>query len=99
MTTALSIRAFAAMPFFPASLNPRVVTKRRAAAGLFQVLGNRSEWKSAATVAFTFFVVSLALAPALTPDRTRLAAEINTKTLKAAAAIKAPARTPFRVQD
>jgi hypothetical protein len=61
-------------------------------AGLLQVLGNPSEWKRAATVAFVFFFASLALAPALTPDQKTLAAEINSKTLKAAAAIKIFAR-------
>jgi hypothetical protein len=64
--------------------------------GLLQVLSNPSEWKSAAIVALVFFFVSLALAPALTRDQNKLAAEINTKTLKAAAAIP---RLPNRVHD
>jgi len=46
------------------------------------------EWKSAVSIALVFFVFSLALAPALTPDQKRLAAKINTKTLKAADAVK-----------
>ena len=46
------------------------------------------EIKSAVTVAVVFFFVSLVLAPALTRDQNNLAAEINSKTLKAAAAIK-----------
>jgi hypothetical protein len=66
--------------------------------GLLQVLSNRYERKSAATVALVFFVGSIALAPALIQDQKKLAAEINTKTLKAAAAIKAPPRLRRRVK-
>ena len=66
--------------------------------GLLQVLSNRYERKSAATVALVFFVGSIALAPALTRDQKKLAAEINTKTLKAAAAIKASPRLRRRVK-
>ena len=43
------------------------------------------------TVALVFFIASLALAPVLTTDQKTLAAEINGKTLKAAAAIKTSA--------
>ena len=68
-------------------------------AGLFQVLGNPSEWKCAATVAIIFFVASLALAPALMRDQKQLAAEINSKTLKAAAALKTSPRLSLPVQD
>ena len=64
--------------------------------GLFQVLGNRQEMQSAAAVVLIFFVASLALAPVLTRDQNKLAAEINDKTLKAAATIKAPPRFPLR---
>jgi hypothetical protein len=67
-------------------------------AGLLQVLGNRYERKSAATVALVFFVGSIALAPALTRDQKKLAAEINHKTLKAAATIKTPPEFPLRVK-
>jgi hypothetical protein len=62
-------------------------------------LSNPSEWKCAATVALVFFVASLALAPTLTRDQKSLASEINTKTLKAAAAIQTSPRLPLRVQD
>jgi len=61
-------------------------------------LGNPSDWKSAATVALIFFVASLAVAPALAPDHRKLAAEINSKTLKAAAAIKVSPRLPNRIR-
>jgi hypothetical protein len=66
--------------------------------GLLQVLSNRSECKCAATVALVFFAGSMALAPALTRDQKQLAAEINTKTLKAAAAIKTSPRLTRRVK-
>ena len=67
-------------------------------AELLQVLGNRYERKSAAAVALVFFVGSIALAPALTRDQKKLAAEINHKTLKAAATIKTPPEFPLRVK-
>jgi hypothetical protein len=50
------------------------------------------DWKSAVTVALVFFLLCLALAPAPTPDQKMLAAEINTKTLKAADAVKSSTR-------
>ena len=79
--TALSIRAPIAFPLLGVN---RI---RRGAAGLLPVLRNPTEWKSAATVAAIVFVVSLALAPALTRDHNQLASEINAKTLRAAAAL------------
>ena len=88
MTIAFPIRALAQLPNFHPIGNRRFPP----ATGLLQVLSNPSEWKCAATVAFVFFFASLALAPALTPDQKTLAAEINSKTLKAAAAIKTSAR-------
>ena len=54
--------------------------------------------KSAASVALIFFVASLAAAPVLTPDHRKLASEINTKTLKAAAAIKTFPKFSLRVK-
>ena len=86
--TALPIRALIASPILLAKRNPSVATKGGDGAGLLQVLGNPSEWKSAATVALVFFVGSIALATTLTWDQKKLAAKINSKTLKAAAAIK-----------
>ena len=84
-----------ASPILRASRNRRSTSR----AGLLQVLGNPSEWKSAATVALVFFFASLALGPALAPDHRKLAAEINSKTLKAAAAIKISPRLPNRIRD
>jgi hypothetical protein len=88
MITALPIRAVFASPV----LRARRHRPGAFAASLLQVLGNPSEWKCAAAVAFVFFFASLALAPALTADQKTLAAEINSKTLKAAAAIKTSPR-------
>ena len=87
MITALPTRAVMASPFLQTSRRrPRIF-----GAGLFQVFRNPSEWKCAVTVALVFFIASLALAPVLTTDQRTLAAEINSKTLKAAAAIKTSA--------
>ena len=94
MTIALPMRALALLPLFHPISNRRSTSGTR----LLQVLSNPSEWKCAATVALVFFFASLALAPALTRDQKKLAAEINTKTLKAAAAITTPERRPLRVR-
>ena len=91
----LQTRALIASPILQASRNRRSTS----GTGLLQVLSNPSEWKCAATVALVFFVASLALAPALTRDQKKLAAEINNKTLKAAAAIKGSDRFALRVQN
>jgi hypothetical protein len=99
MMTALPTRALIASPILLAKRNPSVATKGGDGAGLLQVLGNPSDLKSAATVALVFFVASLAVAPALAPDYRKLAAKINNKTLKAAAAIKISPRLPNRIRD
>ena len=64
----------------------------------FTVLRDPYEWKSAVALACTLFVVSLALAPALAVDHKKLAAEINTKTLRAAAAVTIAPNRPLRVR-
>jgi hypothetical protein len=51
-------------------------------------LSDPYEWRAAAGAAVVVFIASLALAPVLTPGQKNVAAEINHKTLKAAAAIK-----------
>ena len=88
MITALPVRAMLASPFLQTCRNRRPFS----GAGLLQVFRNPSEWKCAVTVALVLFIASLALAPALTTDQRTFAAEINSKTLKAAAAIKTAAR-------
>ena len=82
----------------PSQLTRSGAPKGGLGTGLLQVLSNRYERKSAATVALVFFVGSIALAPALTRDQKKLAAEINTKTFKAAVAIKTSPRLMRRVK-
>ena len=79
------------------SLPARRASSRRGApendgAGLFEVLCDPYEWKSAVRFALVIFVCFAVLAPALAPDHKKLAAKINHQTLKAAAAIKNSAR-------
>ncbi len=96
MIISLQIRSLIASPIVRSSANPGSARKGSLGLGLLEVLGNRQEMQSAAAVALIFFVASLALAPVLTRDQNKLAAEINDKTLKAAATIKAPPRFPLR---
>lgn len=49
-------------------------------------------WKSAVVLALALFVASLAISPIFTPAHEKLAAAINSPTLKAAAAIKSSMR-------
>jgi hypothetical protein len=94
MMTTLPIRTFIASPL----LRVRRNQSGAFGTGLVHVLGNPSEWKCAATVALVFFVASLALGPALIRDQKTLASEINSKTLKAAAAIKNSENAQPRIQ-
>ena len=96
---ALPIKALIVLPIPRSRRNPSVATKGGDRAGLLWVLSNAAEWKSAATVALVFFVGSIALATTLTWDQKKLAAEINSETLKAAAAIKISQRLPNRIRD
>ncbi len=84
MMIALPIRAPIASPISRASR----IRSSTFPTGLLQVLSNPTERKCAVTMALVLFVASLAAAPALTRDQNKLAAEINSKTLKAAAALK-----------
>jgi hypothetical protein len=77
---------------------PRAKTESEASergdgARMPEVVCDPYQWKSAVRVALVIFVGFLALTPALAPDQKKLAAEINHHTLKAAAAIKSPAKT------
>ena len=92
MMTDPGIRALIASPILHASRNQNGAPTGSNGAGLFEGMSDPYEWKSAVTVALVFFLLCLALAPALTPDQTTLAAEINTKTLKAADAVKSSTR-------
>ncbi len=56
-------------------------------AGNGEVLCDPYEWKSACVLATALFMASLAFAPAPAMEHKKFAAEINTKTLRAAAAV------------
>jgi hypothetical protein len=99
MMTGLHTRALTSSPFLQGSGHPSGAPEGREKAGHVQVLRDPYEWKSAVSLALAVFVASLALAPALARDQKKFAAEINTKTLKAAAAIKSSTRLPLRVQN
>jgi hypothetical protein len=60
----------------------------RTKAGQGEVPRDPYEWKSAVGLATALFVASLALVPAPALDHKKFAAEINTKTLQTAAAVK-----------
>jgi flagellar biosynthesis protein FliP len=49
-------------------------------------------WKSAVALALALFLASLAIAPVFAPAQQKLAAQINSQTLRAAAAIEASRR-------
>jgi hypothetical protein len=99
MMTGLHTRTLTASPLLQATGHASSALEDRTGAGLLQVWGDPYERKCAAKVALVFFVASLVLAPALERDQKKLAAEINNKTLKAAAAIKSTARVPLHVQN
>ena len=86
--TGLHARALTSSPFLQANRCPSGAPGDREKAGRVEVLRDPYEWKSAVGLASALFVASLALAPALAVDHKKFAAEINTKTLKAAAAVK-----------
>ena len=92
MMTDPGIRVLAASSVLHANRDESGAPTGSDGAGLFEGMSDPYEWKSAVTVALVFFVLALALAPALTPDQKSLAAEINTKTLKAADAVKSSMR-------
>ena len=63
-----------------------------------EVLRDPYEWKSSCGLASALFVASLALAPMPAMDHKKFATEINTKTLRAAAAVTIPPRWPLHVR-
>jgi hypothetical protein len=94
MMTGLHTRTVTALP----SLHASSALEDRTAAEHVTVLRDPYEWKSAVGLATALFVASLALAPALAVDHKKFAAEVNTKTLRAAAAVTIPPRRPLRVR-
>ncbi len=85
MMTGLHTRPLTALPSLQATGHASSALEDRTEAG--QVLRDPYEWKSAVGLASALFVASLALAPAPATDHKKFAAEINTKTLRAAAAV------------
>jgi len=98
MMTGLHTTASTSSPFLQASGHPSGAPEGREKAGHVEVLRDPYEWRSAVGLASALFVASLALAPALAVDHKKFAAEINTKTLKAAAAVKISPRLPRRAR-
>ena len=96
--TGLHTRALTPSLLLPASGHPNAVPKDCDKTGFGEVLRDPYEWKSAVSFASALFVASLALAPALVVDHKTFAAEINTKTLRAAAAVTASPRLRRRVK-
>ena len=84
-------RSLSSSPFLHASGLPIAASDDRAPEH-GTVLRDPYDWKSAFGLASALFIASLALAPALAVDHKKFAAEINTKTLRAAAAVTLPPR-------
>jgi hypothetical protein len=98
MMTGLHTRASTSSPFLQASGHPSGAPEDREKAGHVEALRDPYEWKSAVGLATALFLASLALAPAPAVDHKKFAAAINTKTLKAAAAIKTSPRLTRRIK-
>ena len=96
--TGLHTRTVTALPSLQATGHASSAPEDRTAGGHVTVLRDPYEWKSAVSLASALFIASLALAPAPAMDHKKFAAEINTKTLKAAAAVTIPPRRPHRVR-
>ena len=96
--TGLHTGALTPSVFLHASGHPNAAQEDCNKAGCGEVLRDPYEWKSSCGLASALFVVSLALAPMPAMDHKKFAAEINTKTLRAAAAVTILPRRPFRVR-
>ena len=96
--TGLHTRALTSSPFLQVSGHPSGAPEDHEKTAQVKVLRDPYEWKSAYSLASTLFVASLALAPAPGMDHKKFAAEINTKTLRAAAAVTILTRRPLRVR-
>jgi hypothetical protein len=98
MMTGRHTKILTALPSLQAAGHAPGAREVRREAGQAESLGNPYEWKSAFGLATALFVASLALAPAPAMDHKKFAAEINTKTLRAAAAVTISPRRPLRVR-
>ena len=98
MMTGLHTRTVTALPSLHTTGHASSALEDRTAAEHVTVLRDPYEWKSAVGLATALFLASLALAPGPAVDHKKFAAAINTKTLKAAAAVTIPPRRPLRVR-
>jgi hypothetical protein len=98
MMTGLHTRTVTALPSLHATGHASSALEDRTAAEHVTVLRDPYEWKSAFGLASALFVASLALASVPAVDHKKFAAEINTKTLKAAAAVTTSPRLSRRLQ-
>ena len=97
--TGLHTRALTSSPSCQASRHSSGTPENREKAGEHaEALRDPYEWKSALGLASALFVASLALAPLPAVDHKKFAAEINTKTLRAAAAVTISPRRPLRAR-
>jgi len=83
--TGLHTRALIASPFQCEPPSGAPENREKAAPG--EVMRDPYEWKSAVVLASALFLVSLALASGPAVDHKKFATAINTKTLRAAAAV------------
>ena len=98
MMTGLHTRALTSSPSLHATGHASSARDGRKEAVPGEALRDPYEWKSACVLATALFMASLALAPAPSMEHKKFAAEINTKTLRAAAAVTIPPRQPLRVR-
>ena len=98
MMTGRHTRIVTALPSLQATAHAPSAREDRTEAGQAEGMRDPYEWKSAFGLATALFVASLALAPALAVDHKKFAAEVNTKTLRAAAAVTILPRRPLRVR-
>jgi hypothetical protein len=91
-------RALTSSPLVQARGHLNTAPEGRKKAVPVEVLRDPYEWKSAFGLATALFVASLALVPAPAMDHKKFAAEINTKTLRAAAAVTIAPKRPLRVR-
>ena len=96
--TGLHTRTVTALPSLHATGHASSALEDRTAAEHVTVLRDPYEWKSAVGLASALFLASLALAPGPAVDHKKFAAEINTKTLRAAAAVNISPRLTRRIK-
>ena len=96
--TVPSTKSLTSSPFLQTGERPSGAAEGREKAERVGVLREPYEWKSAFGLAAAIFVASLALTPGPTMDHKKFAAEINTKTLKAAAAVTTAPKQWVRVR-